>query len=149
MEDIATRGTYADDTAGRVMARKFVALREDCTAGEAVEQMRDEADRIRRIFTVYVTDASGRLTGTVEVGKLLLAQDDVLLKEIMNRDVIAVSTDTDQEEVLRLARKRDMRNGSRRQRRRPLDWADHPETAHSDSGGRSQRRYAADERCLR
>jgi len=109
VEDIATRGTYADDTAGRVMARKFVALREDCTAGEAVEQMRDEADRIRRIFTVYVTDASGRLTGTVEVGKLLLAQDDVLLKEIMNRDVIAVSTDTDQEEVLRLARKRDMR----------------------------------------
>ncbi|MEL7524834.1 MAG: magnesium transporter [Pseudomonadota bacterium] len=109
VEDIATRGTYADDTAGRVMARKFVALREDCTAGEAVEQMRDEADRIRRIFTVYVTDASGRLTGTVEVGKLLLAQDDVPLKDIMNRDVIAVSTDTDQEEVLRLARKRDMR----------------------------------------
>lgn len=109
VEDIATRGTYADDTAGRVMARKFVALREDCTAGEAVEQMRDEADRIRRIFTVYVTDAAGKLTGTVEVGKLLLAQDDVQLNEIMNRDVIAVSTDTDQEEVLRLARKRDMR----------------------------------------
>ncbi|WP_434051566.1 MAG: magnesium transporter [Roseibium sp.] len=109
VEDIATRGTYADDTAGRVMARKFVALREDCTAGEAVELMRDEADRIRRVFTVYVTDAAGKLTGTVEVGKLLLAQDDVQLKEIMNRDVIAVSTDTDQEEVLRLARKRDMR----------------------------------------
>ncbi|WP_422038313.1 magnesium transporter [Roseibium sp.] len=109
VEDIATRGTYADDTAGRVMARKFVALREDCTAGEAVEQMRNEADRIRRIFTVYVTDAGGKLTGTVEVGKLLLAQHDVLLRDIMNRDVIAVSTDTDQEEVLRLARKRDMR----------------------------------------
>ncbi|WP_306143882.1 magnesium transporter [Roseibium sp. MMSF_3412] len=109
LEDIATRGTYADDTAGRVMARKFVALREDCTAGEAVEQMREEADRIRRIFTVYVTDADGRLIGTAEVGKLLLARDDVPLKDIMNRDVIAVSTDTDQEEVLRLARKRDMR----------------------------------------
>ncbi|MEM8703889.1 MAG: magnesium transporter, partial [Pseudomonadota bacterium] len=109
VEDIATRGTYADDTAGRVMARKFVALREDCTAGEAVEQMREEADRIRRIFTVYVTDADGKLTGTAEVGKLLLAQDDVLLRDIMNRDVIAVSADTDQEEVLRLARKRDMR----------------------------------------
>ncbi|WP_420332644.1 magnesium transporter [Roseibium sp.] len=109
LEDIATRGTYADDTAGRVMARKFVALREDCTAGEAVEQMREEADRIRRIFTVYVTDADGRLIGTAEVGKLLLARDDVPLKDIMNRDVIAVSADTDQEEVLRLARKRDMR----------------------------------------
>jgi len=109
VEDIATRGTYADDTAGRVMARKFVALPEDCTAEEAVTQMRAEAGRIRKIFTVYVTDADGRLTGTVEVGKLLLAPAGMPLRDIMNRDVIAVSADTDQEEVLRLARKRDMR----------------------------------------
>jgi len=109
VEDIGTRGTYADDTAGRVMARKFVALPEDCTAGEAVAQMRAEANRIRKIFTVYVTDITGKLTGTVEVGKLLLAPNDLPLKKIMNRDVIAVSADTDQEEVLRLARKRDMR----------------------------------------
>ncbi len=109
VEDIATRGSYADDTAGRVMARKFVALPEDCTADEAVAQMREEAGRIRKVFTVYVTDASGKLTGTVEVGKLLLAPSDTKLRQIMNRDVIAVSTDTDQEEVLRIARKRDMR----------------------------------------
>lgn len=109
VEEIATRASYADDTAGRVMARKFVALREDCTAREAVEQMREEADRIRKVFTVYVTDFDGKLTGTVEVGKLLLAPDEQTLGKLMNRDVIAVSTDTDQEEVLRLARKRDMR----------------------------------------
>lgn len=109
IEEIATRASYADDTAGRVMARKFVALREDCTAGEAVEQMREEAARIRKVFTVYVTDVNGKLIGTVEVGRLLLAPSDQTLGQLMNRDVIAVSTDTDQEEVLRLARKRDMR----------------------------------------
>ncbi|WP_298987017.1 magnesium transporter [uncultured Roseibium sp.] len=109
IEDIGTRGSYADDTAGRVMARKFVALPEECTAGDAVAQMRAEASRIRKVFTVYVTDAKGRLTGTVEVGKLLLAPNQTQLKKIMNKDVIAVSADTDQEEVLRLARKRDMR----------------------------------------
>ncbi|WP_420337248.1 magnesium transporter [Roseibium sp.] len=109
VEDIATRASYADDTAGRVMARKFVALPEACTAGEAVEQMRAEADRIRKVFTVYGTDKDGRLTGTVEVGKLLLAPADAPLSSIMNRDVISVSADMDQEEVLRLARKRDMR----------------------------------------
>ncbi|WP_298820262.1 magnesium transporter [uncultured Roseibium sp.] len=109
IEDIGTRGSYADDTAGRVMARKFVALPEECTAGDAVAQMRAEASRIRKVFTVYVTDAKGRLTGTVEIGKLLLAPNQTQLKKIMNKDVIAVSADTDQEEVLRLARKRDMR----------------------------------------
>mgnify|MGYP000332785210 FL=1 len=109
VEEIATRASYADDTAGRVMARKFVALPETYTAGEAVTQMRAEADRIRKVFTIYVTDENGRLTGTVEVGKLLLAPTDAPLSSIMNRDVIAVAADTDQEEVLRLARKRDMR----------------------------------------
>ena len=109
VEEIATRASYADDTAGRVMARKFVALPETYTAGEAVTQMRAEADRIRKVFTIYVTDENGKLTGTVEVGKLLLAPTDTPLSSIMNRDLIAVSADTDQEEVLRLARKRDMR----------------------------------------
>ncbi|MBN9670931.1 magnesium transporter [Roseibium aggregatum] len=109
VEEISTRAGYADDSAGRVMARKFVALPENCTTGEAVTQMREEADRIRKIFTVYVIDAAGKLTGTVEVGKLLLAPRETPLKDIMNKDVIAVSADTDQEEVLRLARKRDMR----------------------------------------
>lgn len=109
VEEIATRASYADDTAGRVMARKFVALPETCTAGQAVTQMRAEADRIRKVFTIYVTDGTGKLTGTVEVGRLLLAPTDAPLSSIMNRDVIAVAADTDQEEVLRLARKRDMR----------------------------------------
>ncbi|MES0881668.1 magnesium transporter [Roseibium sp. SCP14] len=109
VEDIATRASYADDTAGRVMARKFVALPETCTAGDAVAQMRAEASRIRRVFTVYVTDANGKLIGTVEVGRLLLAPSETTLGSMMNSDVIAVSADTDQEEVLRLARKRDMR----------------------------------------
>jgi magnesium transporter len=109
VEDIAKRGSYADDTAGRVMASKFVALPENCTAEDAVSQMRAEAGRIRRIFTVYVTGLDGRLAGTVEVGRLLLAPKDTPLGRLMNRDVVAVSADTDQEEVLRLARKRDMR----------------------------------------
>jgi len=109
IDEIGTRGSYADDTAGRVMARKFVALPEDCTSGEAVAQMRAEADRIRRVFTVYVTDKEGKLTGTIEVGRLLLAPADTQLRDLMNRDVLTVSADTDQEEVLRLARKRDMR----------------------------------------
>ncbi|TYC56314.1 magnesium transporter [Rhodobacterales bacterium] len=109
VEDIATRAGYKDDSAGRIMARKFVALPEECLAGEAVTLMRAEADRIRKIFTVYVTGTNGRLAGTVEVGTLLLAPADTQLKDIMNRDVLTVSADTDQEEVLRLARKRDMR----------------------------------------
>ncbi|WP_209000466.1 CBS domain-containing protein [Labrenzia sp. DG1229] len=138
VEEIATRASYADDTAGRVMARKFVALREDCTAGEAVEQMREEADRIRKVFTVYVTDFDGKLTGTVEVGKLLLAPDEQTLGKLMNRDVIAVSTDTDQEEVAAPCPQTGHAHSSGREWRRSPDRQDYPKATDQDCGGRGQ-----------
>ncbi|MTI44151.1 magnesium transporter [Roseibium hamelinense] len=109
VEDVSFRQTFADDSAGRIMARKFVALPETCLVSAAITQIRSEAARIRKIFTVYVVDANGKLTGTVEVGKLLLAPANDQLGKIMNKDVVAVSADMDQEEVLRIARKRDMR----------------------------------------
>ncbi|MTH97384.1 magnesium transporter [Roseibium sp. RKSG952] len=108
-EEITARQGFADDSAGRIMARKFVALPETCLVSNAITQIRSEAARIRKIFTVYVVDCDGRLTGTVEVGKLLLAPANAQLSNIMNKDVIAVSADMDQEQVLRIARKRDMR----------------------------------------
>lgn len=100
---------YAEESAGRVMARKFVALPETCSVGDAIAQIRKESDRIRKIFTIYALDDANRLTGTVEVGKLLLNDNSASLSSIMNRDFIAVSADMDQEEVLRIARRKDMR----------------------------------------
>ncbi|MEJ8476623.1 magnesium transporter [Roseibium algae] len=109
VEEISSRQSYADDSAGRIMARKFVALPETLTIDEAVTQIRADAHRIRKVFTVYVLDDQHHLTGTVELGKLLLAPQGATLCDIMNKDFLTVSADMDQEEVLRLARKRDMR----------------------------------------
>jgi magnesium transporter len=108
VESVAGFEAYADDSAGRIMARKFVALPETCTVEDAATLIRAEADRIRKIYTVYVLDDEGRLTGTIAVGKLLLSPPEATLADIMNGDFLAVSAETDQEEVLRLARKRDM-----------------------------------------
>ncbi len=109
VESIASRQSYAEDSAGQVMARKFVALPETHLVKQAIAQIRAEADRIRKIYTVYVLDDQGRLTGFIEVSRLVLADPRVTLASIMNTDFVAVSSDTDQEEVLRIARKKDMR----------------------------------------
>jgi magnesium transporter len=109
VETLASHQSYAEDSAGQVMARRFVALPESCSVADALIRIRAEADRIRKVFTVYVLDDNGRLTGFIEIGRLVLADAGALLGNIMNRDIIAVSSETDQEEVLRLARKRDMR----------------------------------------
>ena len=66
--------------------------------------------RIRRqgvdketIYTCYVTSKDRTLIGLVTVKDLLLAEDDEMsIEEIMEKNMIFVNTQTDQEEVARM-----------------------------------------------
>jgi magnesium transporter len=51
------------------------------------------------VFYLYITHGDGQLSGVLSLRELLIHPPYRLLKNIMNTKVIAVSTDTDQEEV--------------------------------------------------
>lgn len=92
---------YKPETAGRIMTTEYVSFKEDMTAQQALERVRQVAAAIETIYTLYVTDASRRLTGILSLRDLVVARPGQLLRDIMTRDVICVHTDTDQEEVAR------------------------------------------------
>jgi magnesium transporter len=99
---------HEEDTAGGIMALELVAVDQDRTVGEAINEIRKKADEIETINHVYVVDNSRRLVGMVHLKQLILAEAYTPLSEIMNRDVISVQVGTDQEEVAKLARKYDL-----------------------------------------
>jgi magnesium transporter len=99
---------HEEDTAGGIMALELVAMPQDGTVEEAINEIRKKADEIETINHVYVTDENRRLVGIVPLKKLLLAEAYTPLSAIMNRDVISVLVGTDQEEVAKLARKYDL-----------------------------------------
>ncbi|WP_448572060.1 magnesium transporter [Trichothermofontia sp.] len=92
---------YKAETAGRIMTTEYVSFKEEFTVHQALERVRQVAAEIETIYTLYVTDASRHLSGIVSLRDLVVAQPDQLIRDIMTRDVIAVHTDTDQEEVAR------------------------------------------------
>lgn len=90
---------YPEDSAGTVMTTEYVNLRSNMTVQESFDRIRKTGVNKETIYTCYVTDEKRKLLGIVSVKDLLLASKDDLIKDIMDTDIISVSTLTDKEEV--------------------------------------------------
>ncbi len=89
-----------EGTAGRIMNPRVFALREDATAGEAVNAIQQLGGN-EMSFYLYVIDERRHLVGVISLRRLLLVPATARLKDIMTTDVISVGVDTPEEEVAR------------------------------------------------
>ncbi len=93
---------YPEDSAGSIMTTEFISLRPDMTAEMAIKRIRRTGVDKETIYTCYVNDDNNRLIGITTVKDLLLAEDDDLVRDMMEENVISVHTLADQEEVAQL-----------------------------------------------
>ena len=93
---------YPEDSAGSIMTTEFIVLRPDMTAEMAIKRIRRTGVDKETIYTCYVTDANNKLIGITTVKDLLLAEDDELVKSIMEENFISVTTLADQEQVAQM-----------------------------------------------
>ncbi len=98
---------YEAETAGRLMTTEFIDLKEFHSAGQALEIVRRRARDTETIYSLYVTDASRHLTGILSLRDLVMAEPETRIGDVMTREVVSVSTDTDQEEVARAIQRYD------------------------------------------
>jgi magnesium transporter len=92
---------YPEDSAGSIMTVEFVDLKEDMTVEDAVARLRKMCVDSETSYVCYVLDARRTLIGFVSLHHLLINPDDVIIRDIMNENVIHLSTLMDQEEVAR------------------------------------------------
>ena len=98
---------YPENSAGAWMTTEYVSLRPGMTVEEAILRIRRQGIDKETIYTCYVTK-DRKLLGIVTVKDLLLAEDDeMLISDLMETDLISVTTHTDQEEVARIFSKYD------------------------------------------
>ena len=96
---------YPENSAGSIMTTEYVSLRPDMTVEESILRIRRTGVDKETIYTCYVT-RDRLLLGLVTVKDLLLAQDDSMeIGELMETNVISVSTQADQEEVAKMLSK--------------------------------------------
>ena len=90
---------YPKDSAGTIMTTEYVRFKGEQTVGEALAHIRSVAIDKETIYTCYVTDKTRHLIGIVTAKKLLISPLETCLFEIMEENVICVSTTEDKEAV--------------------------------------------------
>ena len=92
---------YPDDSAGSIMTTEFIDLKVNMTVDKAFEKIKKIGIKKETVYTCYVLDIRREIIGSVDIKDLLLADRDILIKDIMETNVIAVNTLDDKEEVVK------------------------------------------------
>ena len=98
---------YPEDSAGSIMTTEFVDLKETMTVEDALKHIRRTGPDKETINICYITDKNRHLIGLLSIRTLLLAEEDDVIGDIMERNFIAVQTLDDQEAVARSLSKYD------------------------------------------
>jgi magnesium transporter len=96
---------YAEDEAGGLMNPRYIRVRPDMTAAEALSYFRRQAQERsgRDIPTyAYILDAQGKLLGQVSLTDLIAADPATSVASLMNTDVVTIPEEADQEVVAHL-----------------------------------------------
>ncbi len=107
-EEVKELLSHEEDTAGGIMAKELVAVHPHSTVDQAIQQIRAKAEEVEDIYSLYVVDQFDKLVGIARLKDLILAKGDTKISQIMDRDVVSVTTDVDQEEVANIARRYDL-----------------------------------------
>jgi magnesium transporter len=102
--DVRDLMAYAEDSAGGLMTTRFVTVRPDATAAEALAAVRRlaEEQRTETVYYLYVTGTNRVLIGVLSLRELVLAPPWQRISQVMRRSFAALPPDADQEEAARL-----------------------------------------------
>ncbi|WP_103865362.1 magnesium transporter [Aquimarina sp. I32.4] len=107
-EDIKELLAYDEDTAGGLMAKELVKVKETWTVAGCVREMRRQAESVTRVHSIYVIDKEGKLKGRLSLKDLLTAPAKTHISEVYIPKVDYVDVDTEGEEVARIMQKYDL-----------------------------------------
>jgi len=103
--DIVELLNYDEDTAGGLMAKELLAVNKNLSVRACLVELRQQAEKVKNIYYIYVIDDDEKLVGTLSLKKLLLAQSSQIIFDICNTDIITVHTGEDDEDVANLMHK--------------------------------------------
>ena len=107
-EEVAPLLAYPDESAGGVMTPEFLSVRDDMSAANALDSLRIRGPDAESISLIFISDAEGKLVGSLSVARLALARPSSMVRDIMEPDVVSVAASTDQEECARLMERYDL-----------------------------------------
>ncbi|GAA6182012.1 magnesium transporter [Shimia sp. NS0008-38b] len=103
-EEISAVLQARNDSAATVMRLGVLMAPANWTVQKLTKDIRARSQELSKIDMMFVVDAERRPLGFLRFREVLSAADDVLLKEILHPELLLVSADWDREDVLSMAR---------------------------------------------
>jgi len=103
--DIEDLLTYPEGTAGALMAKELIKVNINWSILRCVREMRQQAEEVDEVYTVYVVDDDNVFRGIVSLKRMLISPDRALISDIYNNEAVSVKADETGENVAQLMEK--------------------------------------------
>ena len=107
-KDIVDLLRYDEDTAGGLMRKELIAVKESWTVLHCVKEMRKQAEAFEKVHTIYVVDEDGILKGRLSLKSLLTTSTKTPIKEVYDPKITSVKAEEDDQEVANIMQKYDL-----------------------------------------
>lgn len=99
---------YEEDVAGGLMAKELIKANVNWSVVQCIDEIRRQAEKVQKIYSVYVVDNEARLLGRVSLKRIILAEDNVKIKDIYEPDIVSVETFMDEVDVAEIMKRYDL-----------------------------------------
>jgi len=107
-KDIVELLRYDDNSAGGLMAKELVKVRESWNVLTCVKEMRAQAENVTRVHSIYVVDDDDKLKGRLSLKDLLTTSTKSHIRDIYIPKVDSVDVNENPEEVAKIMSKYDL-----------------------------------------
>lgn len=99
---------YPENTAGALMATELIKVNKNLKVMQCVREMRQQAEVVEQVHSIYVIDDNNQLLGTLSLKKLLTTSTQTPISEVYTDLVHSVEATEDAEDVARAMEKYDL-----------------------------------------
>ncbi|MGY6649835.1 magnesium transporter [Wenyingzhuangia sp. IMCC45574] len=107
-KDIVDLLRYDEDTAGGLMGKELVKVKQHWTNMRSIKEMRLQATDVEKVYTVYVVDENDVLKGRLSLKSLLTTSTKSLVNDVYSPSITSVKVDDKAEDVAKIMQKYDL-----------------------------------------
>jgi len=88
---------YPEDSIGRLMTPDYIAVNQDWTVREVLDYIRRVGEKSETLDVIYIVDDMGYLMDDINIGDILLADDNVPVKDLLDGKFSSLLVTADEE----------------------------------------------------
>ncbi|PSR57066.1 magnesium transporter [Adhaeribacter arboris] len=92
---------YPENSIGRIMTPNYVQAKKDWTIAKTLQHIKTHGKKAETLNFIYVVNEQNKLLDDIQIGKLLLAEENATMEQLMDNSFISLRSLLDKEEAIK------------------------------------------------